>query len=170
MAENLNYEASGSKCYDNEPANCKKYGRLYNWNTAKTACPSGWHLPDTTEWEVLTAVVDKETAGNYLKATSGWNDCKQLTGYDVKKQRKTYEVKSCNGEDKYGFSALPGGYYGGLLDINFYRVGEEGYWWDANEVNNHDAHGRYMLYKSNNVRRYEFFKYALLSVRCLKDR
>ena len=34
MAENLNYDAEGSVCYDNKPANCKKYGRLYNWATA----------------------------------------------------------------------------------------------------------------------------------------
>ena len=58
MAENLNYEASGSKCYDNKPANCSKYGRLYNWNTAKTACPSGWHLPPDDEWDTLLRYVD----------------------------------------------------------------------------------------------------------------
>ena len=45
MAENLNYEAEGSLCYENKPANCAKYGRLYNWETAKKACPKGWHLP-----------------------------------------------------------------------------------------------------------------------------
>jgi len=39
MAENLNYNASGSKCYNNQESNCQKYGRLYDWNTAKTACP-----------------------------------------------------------------------------------------------------------------------------------
>jgi len=39
MAENLNFNAEGSKCYENQESNCQKYGRLYNWNTAKTACP-----------------------------------------------------------------------------------------------------------------------------------
>jgi uncharacterized protein (TIGR02145 family) len=34
MAENLNYNVNGSKCYDNDPANCEKYGRLYDWATA----------------------------------------------------------------------------------------------------------------------------------------
>ena len=41
MAENLNYEAKGSTCYDNKPDNCQKYGRLYDWETAKTVCPTG---------------------------------------------------------------------------------------------------------------------------------
>jgi len=45
MAENLNYNAEGSKCYDNYPSICEAYGRLYDWETAKTACPDGWHLP-----------------------------------------------------------------------------------------------------------------------------
>jgi hypothetical protein len=45
MARNLNYNASGSMCYDNNQSNCAKYGRLYNWATARTVCPAGWHLP-----------------------------------------------------------------------------------------------------------------------------
>jgi len=60
LAENLNYEASGSKCYDNNPANCDKYGRLYNWETAVKSCPSGWHLPDEAELEALITTVSDE--------------------------------------------------------------------------------------------------------------
>jgi len=54
MAENLNYNANGSKCYNNKPANCTKYGRLYDWKTAAKACPSGWHLPTLEEWQTPT--------------------------------------------------------------------------------------------------------------------
>jgi Fibrobacter succinogenes major domain (Fib_succ_major). len=61
MAENLNYNASGSKCYDNNLVNYDKYGRLYNWETAMKSCPSGWHLPNKAEWEVLMATVGGET-------------------------------------------------------------------------------------------------------------
>jgi uncharacterized protein (TIGR02145 family) len=49
MAENLNFNADSSLCY-----NCKKYGRLYNWNLAMKVCPSGWHLPTRDEWDVLS--------------------------------------------------------------------------------------------------------------------
>jgi len=34
MAENLNYNAKGSKCYEDKQENCEKYGRLYYWTTA----------------------------------------------------------------------------------------------------------------------------------------
>jgi len=39
MAENLNYNASGSKCYKDSTTYCEKYGKLYNWEMAKMACP-----------------------------------------------------------------------------------------------------------------------------------
>ena len=72
MAENLNYEATRSKCSDNDPANCKKYGRLYNWYSAIEVCPDNWHLPNNEEWYALKT--DKETAGKYFKATSDNSD------------------------------------------------------------------------------------------------
>jgi len=53
MAENLNYAVEGSKCYNEDEANCDKYGRLYDWNTAQSVCPKDWHLPNTVEWNRL---------------------------------------------------------------------------------------------------------------------
>ncbi len=100
MAENLNYEAKGSRCYGNDPANAKKYGRLYNRKTAMKVCPPGWHLPSDKEWDVLIEFVGgKEVAGKNLKSKSGWNNYEGING---------------NGKDTYGFSALPGGKSGNL--------------------------------------------------------
>jgi len=113
MGENLNYAAEGSKCYDNDAGNCEKYGRLYNWATAKTACPTGWHLPSDDEWTTLENTVGgRSTAGTKLKSAEGWN-------------------KGGNGTDDYAFSALPGGY--GNSDGNFNTAGGYGYWWSSTE-------------------------------------
>ena len=91
MAENLNYKTDNSYCYDDKASNCSKYGRLYTWAAAITACPTGWHLPTKAEFETLfTAVGGQSTAGKMLKSTSGWNS-------------------SGNGSDDYSFSALPAG-------------------------------------------------------------
>jgi len=145
MAENLNYNASGSKCYENQESNCQKYGRLYNWYTAKAVCPSGWHLPSKAEWEVLTAAVGGEkTEGKHLKAKSGWNN-------------------NGNGLDSYGFSALPGGY----SDGNFYYVGNNGLWWSASEYSG--AYYRGIYYISESADWNSFDKSYLFSVRCLQD-
>jgi len=111
MAENLNYEAEGSICYDDKPDNCKKYGRLYNWKTANEVCPNGWHLPSQEEWGTLTDFFGGwRVAGKKIKAKSGWN-------------------KNSNGTDDFGFAALPGGHHDGT----FTNVGNFGYWWTASE-------------------------------------
>ena len=149
MAENLNFNASGSVCYDNEPANCEKYGRLYNWNVAMSACPSGWHLPNDAEWNALErAVGGSSVAGTHLKAKNGWNQ----NGY---------------GLDTYGFAALPGGY--GYSNGNFGYVGDIGFWWSATEFYAYGAWVRSMDYDFEYVLRDGINKSALLSARCVQD-
>jgi uncharacterized protein (TIGR02145 family) len=153
MAENLNYAANGSKCYGNQPANCAKYGRLYNWATAKSVCPSGWHLPSNGEYEMLEKYVGgRNVAGKKLKAKSGWND---------------YKGKSGNGTDEFGFAALPGG--DGFSVGSFSGVGLIGDWWSASEHNSDDAYYRTMFYLSDRVDWSNDNKSGLRSVRCLQD-
>jgi uncharacterized protein (TIGR02145 family) len=55
MAENLAYKPSSGNywAYDNDTTNLAKYGYLYDWETAKTIAPAGWHLPTQAEWESL---------------------------------------------------------------------------------------------------------------------
>ena len=49
-------------------ANYITYGVLYNWEAAKIACPSGWHLPTDAEWTILENYLGT-TAGDKLKET-----------------------------------------------------------------------------------------------------
>jgi uncharacterized protein (TIGR02145 family) len=152
MAENLNYEAQGSLCYDNDNANCAKYGRLYNWETAKEVCPSGWHLPSEDEWKTLINVAGGDEAGKNLKAANGWNSDGEDSG---------------NGTDDYGFSALPGGI--GDSDGSFSDVGYDGYWWSSSECNSSIAYGPYMNNLIELVYSGSCYKSYLRSVRCVQD-
>ncbi len=148
MADNLNYNASGSQCYNNNSVNCGNYGRLYNWSTARKVCPSGWHLPSKSEYEILDKAVGGENvAGKKLKSKSGW-------------------YKNGNGTDQYGFSAFPCGF--GDSVGNFYDFGDVGNWWSANEYNSSKAYGRYMSYYDS-VNWGDGAKILLFSVRCVKD-
>jgi len=153
MAENLNYNANGSKCYDNSESNCQKYGRLYDWLTAIESCPVGWHLPSNAEWQVLVDFAgDDEYAGDILKASSGWND---------------YNGKSGNGVDAVGFSALPGG--SGNSDGHFFNIGEGNSWWSATQHDSTEAYIRIIGYNSTNVNRYNSDKSNFSSVRCIRN-
>src|SRR5688500_17722539 len=45
MTVNLRVSADQSYCYDDTEANCRRYGRLYTWESAQRACRSldaGW--------------------------------------------------------------------------------------------------------------------------------
>jgi len=148
FAENLNYEAGGSRCYGNSPANCAKYGRLYNWSLAAKACPSNWHLPSKSEYEVLDKAVGGEyVAGRKLRSKSGWKE-------------------NGNGTDEFEFSALPSGV--GYSDGNFDKVGNLGYWWSSSSDGNH-AYYRYMSHYMEYAYWDSYFKSYLFSVRCVKD-
>ncbi|GBU22894.1 hypothetical protein R80B4_02807 [Fibrobacteres bacterium R8-0-B4] len=139
MAQNLNYPTeSGSWCYGDDKSNCAKYGRLYDWETAKTVCPDGWKLPSRDEWTELFNAASPAADGNELKSASGWDD--RVSADDNGKVYKN------NGTDNYGFSALPGGYRAG--DGSFSNIGGGGSWWTAAEKSNDNAY--YMEITWNN--------------------
>ena len=171
---------STSWCYKNDSLNCAKYGRLYSWAAAmdsvgtwstngkgcgynKTCsptypvrgiCPEGWHLPDSTEWNMLfTAVGGKSIAGKKLKSTSGWND---------------YEKNIYNGTDAYAFSALPAGNrydYGVFNDESYYA-----YFWSSTEHYSECVYLMYLFFYNDNVNSDHIIsKNRGLSVRCIKD-
>ena len=129
MAENLDYYDGSSRCYEDKTNYCKRDGALYNWTSAKRACPAGWHLPKDEEWATLENTVGgASTAGTKLKATSGWLDS---TG-----------KKPLNGTDDFGFSALPAGVSGVYVSSNgapskiFSKNGSVGSWWTASDKGN----------------------------------
>ena len=49
MAKNLSYNAKGSLFYKNDSVKNETDGRLYSFNEAYKACPTGWHLPNAEE-------------------------------------------------------------------------------------------------------------------------
>ena len=195
MAQNLNYaytnvpynygdytSDSTSWCYDNAPANCFKYGRLYTWAVAidsvKLAsdadnpqdcgfrkdcdlisvgsatliqgfCPNGWHLPNGDEWNALfTAVGGRNIAGTKLKSTNGWQE-------------------NGNGDDAFGFSALPAGRraYSG----DFFNDATRTYLWSSIEGESLGAYSVNLDYHSGLADLGSFYKNHGYSVRCLKD-
>ena len=101
MAENLRYNAPGSRLNPNNPSSA--YGRLYNAKVAQVICPEGWHLASDAEWNELEMTLGMNAAdtsktgwrgthGTHLKSIAGWQS-------------------KLKGSNKSGFNALPAGYY-----------------------------------------------------------
>jgi len=155
MADNLNYYVSGSKChndYNNNTADCDKYGREYDWATAmalpascnssycasevsekhRGICPSGWHLPRIDEWRALTDYVGGDsTAGKYLKTSD------------------------CGGTGDYGFITTLGSW-----------------WWSASGNSYYDGNRANVMALFCGEERAVWFNQNmsyLYAVRCLKD-
>jgi len=197
MAENLNYAVTGapynyynhgdytsdstSWCYENDQANCTKYGRLYIWTSAMDSvgtwstsskgcgfgteckqtypvqgvCPTGWHIPKLEEWNILfTAIGGAPTAGKKLKSTSDW-------------------LENGNGTDDYGFSALSAGARSRFG--RFYSEGRIEYFWSSTEDSRKDAYYIYLKTNTDEVDwtaetyQKEDTKNDGASIRCLKD-
>ena len=189
MAENLNYETVGGKCYGEDTelfvrkspisssgtlitlsnveiqANCNVYGRLYSWNAlmngsaSSSANPSGVRGICPDGWHVPS---DDE-----WYALEKYAD-PSLTSYQAneniagtKLKAKKGWVNSGNGTDDYGFAALP---------VDRFFPSELGYWWSATESNSTSAYYRDMNYAYNNVYRAENGgKTGLMSARCVRD-
>ncbi len=164
LAENLNYAIGNSWCYDSISDSCAIYGRLYDWSTALTACPAGWHLPSDDEWKILEGTMDSQyPIGDPEWDDGGWR------GYDVGKNMKSASgwYNNGNGTGLYGFGALPGGsrYSNG----SFYDLGYNGTWWSSSETSGATAWTRHLGFDHDGSYRDYDSKTLWYSVRCLKD-
>jgi len=161
MTKNWGCYAPSSKCRDDDPVNCDMYGRVYNWATAMTVCPDGWHLPSNEEWIILMQFVSNSNssislsycidAGKLLKSETGWREYEGKTG----------------GTDAFGFAALPGGH--GWKSDGTRGAGGYGYWWTATEIDAYNAYNWSMIYFIDDAQRQEDEKKSFISVRCVKN-
>jgi uncharacterized protein (TIGR02145 family) len=119
MVQNLNYKtATGSRCFNDIETNCRAGGRLYTYEAAKNACPSGWRLPTLNDWQnlVMSAgggdrysnltfseyldVFQKE----YILYQTAWEKLSSYNGWSVRNESASTTTNAMR------FSAIPAGY------------------------------------------------------------
>jgi uncharacterized protein (TIGR02145 family) len=147
---NLNVNTSPSYCYDNAEANCRRYGRLYTWESAQRGCRSlgdGWRVPTDAEW--------RELATRYGGVGNDAPD----------KGRAAYAALLLGGTS--GFNAVLGG--NRSPDGQYARSEAHGFYWSASENDRASApfynfgKGGQALYRQN-----EGEKEMAISVRCIR--
>lgn len=160
MAENLNYETTNSWWYNNSSANGDVYGRLYTWESALSACPSGWKLPSDGQWKQMEMALGMSQSeadnvalrgtdeGEKMKSTSGWND-------------------NGNGTNSSGFNTLSGGFR--FSGHAFKNLGYSGCWWSSSEDSDTRVWHRHLGSDNDQSSRTFINKPNSVSVRCIKN-
>ena len=177
LAENLKYRTEeGSWSFYDDSTNEKKYGRLYNWETALTACPDGWHLPSDSEWKEMENYLI-ENGYNYDGSTSENKIGKSLAAnseWEITWFRPGIIGTDLASNNSTGFSALPGSRYLALGDNAIMwdlYLGLNAYFWTSTttETNTDFAWYRSLHNDEIDLKRDSYSKNNGHSVRCVKD-
>jgi uncharacterized protein (TIGR02145 family) len=152
MAENLAYSSGSGWCYGLRNDNCETFGKLFEWEAAKNACPSGWQLPTEDEWKVLIEYVGgKKVAGGKLKES----------GYSH------WASPNTDASDMFGFGAIPGGFRhpAGL----FKNLGNMATFWTSSKCSGNGACAISFSSRSANAEKIATNRLDGRSVRCIKN-
>jgi uncharacterized protein (TIGR02145 family) len=137
----------------NEVENLEVCGRLYNWfavTDSRGICPTGFHVPDDSEWTVLeSALAPTGQAGIALKSSPT-------------------DLPPWNGTNSSGFSGWPCGSRDLNFGGDFIHHGLYGNWWSTTETGS-SALLRYLYQDYSTFVQNIHPKGFGFSVRCLKD-
>ena len=152
-------------CYDDLEANCDVYGGLYQWDElmqytttpgVQGICPSGWHIPEETEFETLINYLgDEATAGGEMKSIGS-----------IEAGNGLWHTPNTGATNGSGFTGLPGGFRDELGDILW--LGYYGPFWSSTETLPYGV-SRELQYNKTKVQWNGRPKIYGLSIRCLKD-
>lgn len=149
MLANLGVETAASYCYDDEPSNCERYGRLYTWAAAQKACDSlgsTWRLPSMEDWKKLAQIYGG------------------LFGDGPDNGKVAFRELLVGGRS--GLGMLLGG---GRDDHEYARLEAHGFYWSASEES--PATARYLNFGKGSRTVYDQDgggeKTSALSVRCV---
>lgn len=100
--------------YNNDPANGKKYGRMYNFwavNDKRGLAPKGWHVASDKEWaDAVASLGGDSLALLKMSPAAQW-------------------IK--NGNNASGFNSSPCGWR--ASDGAFFEAGQKGVWWTSSQ-------------------------------------
>ena len=151
MTRNLDVDISPSYCYEDAQSNCRRYGRLYTWESARRACESlgdGWRLPTDEEWRRLA----KQYGGVSMDSED--------------KGKAAYSALLAGGSA--AFNAILGG--GRSQNGEYARLEAHGFYWTASAIDPANAYyynfgkGGLALHRQDGGEKPRAF-----SVRCVKS-
>lgn len=146
MAENLSFRPENGKYAEVkiDTINSQGFGLFYEFETALKACPVGWKLPTSQDWNSLNQTIDSIA---FIKSVNGWMGYEEtivvsngMDGYNDTNYMwgeamwvGTGKMLSGNGNNKLFFNAMPAGEWGLVVNdyytTNIRNVGLYAEWW-----------------------------------------
>ena len=150
LAQNARFATPHSRCYDDQPAQCERLGRLYDWQESLIACPAGWRLATDDDWKTL-----EREAGVPLDSLDGINARGEGAGDRLKRT------------GALGFNAELGGWFDPQQG-RFRRADTSSALWNASESSPGRAWHRDVGNLRSSVWRSPVPMDFLLSARCVE--
>jgi uncharacterized protein (TIGR02145 family) len=150
--------------YNNDSANGKEYGKLYNWyavNDPRGLAPKGWHVPNEGDWNKLVKYLD-------VSADTTCRDCSpsKIVG-GMMKSTSLWNYPNLGASNSSGFSANPAGFR--TPKGEFMWIGNYGYWWSSKEFNDINAWYTHLVYDNSSIiKNFSIEKKFGFSVRLIK--
>ena len=157
FAENLNYDIEES--YKPE---IDSVGRLYNYESAKQACPKGFHLPSDEEWlelEKFLGIPESQLYDELGDVNRG------NVAHKIKMYKFSLEPENDFKYNTTGFSAIPAGYYVRGEHNHLHTTA----FWTSTSKDLNSAYVRGLNPHTNGIGRTANRKEFSFSVRCIKD-
>jgi len=145
-------DKKGAFCnYNNDIENVDTFGHLYNWyavNNPNGLCPSGWHIPSDSEWNILV---------NYLGGQS-------IAG-GATKEISIWDMPNTDATNSSELTVIPaGGRYENGIYSGLYQYAA---FWSSTEYDSTDSWYDNMNFNNAQVYRYFYPKSAGYSCRCI---
>lgn len=166
----LNSTTGAQADYNNDSTNSATYGKLYNWYAmvdASGLCPTGWHVPTSTDWNILAITIDSlaDTTATVVQSPTAGGKMKAIG--TLQSGNGLWEQPNMLATDSTGFHGISGGIRS--ASGAFSSIGFTGYWGVSTVEPNTLAYGRNLHYNNGNLERNNFGKKSGLSVRCVRD-
>jgi len=136
----------------NDSTNNATFAKLYNWfavGDSRGICPTGWHVPTTSEFDrLISSAGGSSNANLVLKSRSGW-------------------YNNTNGSDSLGFNATPAGWRSTTGDFNCQTACAE--YWMNSQASHTNSYFAQIYYLGSDVSLWSMDKRYGFSVRCIQD-
>ena len=150
--------------YEDNPSNNLIHGKLYNYPVVidnRNVCPTGWHVPNKSDWMELLTFLDSNTDQNFGYSLSNCGGNLKSTGTLI------WEYPNGTANNTTGFSSVPSGKV--TPSHSSVSIGTLAQYWLVGEYGSSNKNNTIQLNYSNQVNNVEELRDVHVAIRCVKN-